>query len=433
MQPIRHKMTIPSDLDAKVIADALKENDPNVEVYIVGGAVRDCLYHSFHGDTSKPYKPKDIDLTTNLSEEEILAKLNSPLAKKRRIRVKEKESLDTFGVVFASVDGKGPYEVAPFRKDIGSSDGRHPDRIERGTIYEDAMRRDLTINNLYYNIEEEVILDFNPNGQGVADIQSKTVRTVGDPFGRFEEDKLRILRMIRFFSRYNDGLIIEYLDECTMRAIEKYKKLYDFKGMSPERVQTEFMLGMSQCMNMPNYIRNYADLDLFQTVFPSGVDLAQAPKLEKVRSPRVVLASLLRNSMNVSSILNDAKYTSDTDHSVRFLLSAMNFDQQHNCAVGVIKMRDRKFIRLGKKKTELTNEDISHNVLLKQELEQDLNEACELVSDERAKILKHLITYVPSHLNGEDLMEQGYQKLEIGVKQREHLHQHYLNDFAAKG
>lgn len=430
MEPVRHKITITSDLAAKVIADALREDDPQAEVYIVGGAVRDCLYHFFHGDKSKPYKVKDLDLTTNLSEEEILAKLSSFSAKKKRIRIKEKESVDTFGVVFVSVDGIGPYEVAPFRKDIGSSDGRHPDRVERGTIYEDAMRRDLTINNLYYDMDEEVILDFNPNGQGVVDIQSKTVRTVGDPFGRFEEDKLRILRMIRFFSRYNDGLIIDHLDKQTLAAVNKYKKLHEFKGMSPERVQTEFMLGLDQCLHVPNYLCNYADLDLFQAAFPAGVDLSLIPKLGNVRSPRVVLAALLKSTMNTSTILNECKYSSNMDHSVRFLLSAMNFDQQHPCAIDVIKMRDRRFI---KRKTGLSNEEISHNIILKQEIEQDLNEACEIVDLPRKKILKHLISYIPDPLDGEELMAQGYQKQEIGIKQRDHLHRHYLTDFAMKG
>lgn len=304
-----------------------RPNTQEVALYIVGGAVRDYLNHKFRKDyDERQYKPEDIDLTTNLSEEEILERLRTPKAKKDGIRVHEKESVDTFGVVFVHVydeNGGEDFEIAPFRKDIGSADGRRPEATERGTIRDDAERRDLTMNNLYYDVEKGAILDFNPGGQGIKDIQNGVARPVGDPYERFNEDKLRVLRLIRFFSRFNDGDITQFLDGDTRGAIEKYKNLQSH-GITGERIKDEFLKSIKQSINTSSFLNNLVGLDLMETVFPGlSVDIQGIERLGNTKNPRVVLAWLLRGNNNVPQALNKLKYPNETGHAVGFLLQLL--------------------------------------------------------------------------------------------------------------
>lgn len=294
-------------------------------LYMVGGGVRDYLFQKFHGQPGQEYSPKDIDLATDLSEEEILQRLRSPEALSAGVKVYEKESVDTFGVVFANINERD-YEIAPFRIDVGITDGRHPDHIERGSIEEDAMRRDLTMNNLYYDFENGKIIDFNPGGQGIQDIKDKVTRPVGDPFERFEEDRLRVLRLLRFFSRFNDGDIRKFLDGRTTQAIEHYK---DLPGITPERIQDEFLKGLDKSQNTASYLRNYASLGLLDRVFQGlQVDVAGIDRLGNSKNPKVVLAWLLRSNPNANVALNALKYSNEISEVVGFLISTLNADPE---------------------------------------------------------------------------------------------------------
>lgn len=311
-------------------------------VYMVGGGVRDYLFQKFHGLPGQSYSPKDIDLTTDISEEEILQRLRSPEALGAGVKVSEKESVDTFGVVFANVNGRD-YEIAPFRKDVGVADGRRPERVERAEIAEDAMRRDLTMNNLYYDFEKEEIIDFNPEGQGVQDIKDKVTRPVGDPFERFEEDRLRVLRLLRFFSRFNEGDIKQFLDPRTAQAIEHYK---DLPGITPERIQQEFMAGLNKSIDTAAYLKNYASLGLFDRVFPGmQVDVSGIDRLRHSKNPKVVLAWLLRGNTNVGQSLNQIKYPNEISDVVDFLVSTLNLDPEQ--AHKLIKSRSRYEAKAG--------------------------------------------------------------------------------------
>jgi tRNA nucleotidyltransferase/poly(A) polymerase len=423
--------TIPVSQEVRIIADALRHNDSDAQVYIVGGAVRDFLYHQFH-DTV--FKIKDEDLATNLSEEEILHKLRDPYAVSQGIRVKEKESIDTFGVVFASVKGV-TVEVAPFRKDIGSADGRHPDRVERGTIYDDAMRRDLTINNLYYDFEKGLILDFNPEGQGIEDIRRGIARPVGDPFERFEEDKIRILRLLRFFCRFNPGSITASLDRRTSDAVTHFKKLNQYSGITPERIKMEFVAGIKQSLDTVSYLINLGELDLYQAVFPGlKVDLYNVEKLRETKNLRVILAWLLKDNPYVGDALNRLKYSNDTSEPVDFLARTMRFAPED--AVHMIKQRDNRLIRTGKKKLELTAKEAARNKQITQEGREDLLELAQVMGRKNTPDLhqiyrmEHLAYYLPPEISGAELMAQGYQGSDIGERQREIIlldyNEHYL-------
>ena len=408
---------IPVGTNIRLLSQALKQGDPAVEVYVVGGAVRDFLFHKNHGSGSN-YKPKDIDLTTNLSEEEILHRLRI-----QNISVKEKESVDTFGVVFAYVNGEN-YEVAPFRKDIGGSDGRRPDSVERGTIEEDAMRRDLTINNLYYDFDKDQILDFNPGGQGIKDIQDKTVRCVGDPNQRFAEDKLRVLRLVRFFSRFNPGAIKDNLDAVHLRAIESFK---DLQGITSERIETEFIGGIRQSQNTAGYLKSLADLDLFPRMFQNlTVDIDGITKIRNLKNVKAILAWLLRNNPNLDKSLNQLKYPSDVFESVQFLINAMNFSPKS--AFAMVRHRDKRLLK-GNVALEQGEID-AHNQLVIAETKQDLTDLAHLTDSFIVMMrLLHLSTYQPPKIDTMALMKQGLKGPQIGQEQVRITADHYYGSF----
>ena len=147
------------------------------EAYLVGGCVRDMVMG---------IEPADYDIATSAHPEEIV----TIFPRTETIGAK-------FGVVLVIYQGH-PFEVATFRSDDAYVDGRRPTSVSFTDANQDVLRRDFTINGLLYDPITERIIDY-VNGQ--ADIQAKLVRAIGDPRARFEEDKLRILRAVRFGAR----------------------------------------------------------------------------------------------------------------------------------------------------------------------------------------------------------------------------------------
>jgi len=306
---------IPVSDNVKFLLQYFKQHAKReAEMYVVGGAVRDFL---------RGKQPKDIDLTTNLSEEEAMEFLDTPDARRNGIRVNEKGEGEgenkTFGVIFANVNGEA-LEIAPFRQDIGIDDGRRPGAIKTGEevkIWQDAERRDLTMNNLYYDIEKQEIHDYNDNGEGIQDAKNGIARPVGDPFTRFKEDQLRVLRLVRFFSRYNNGDIMQSLDQRTLQAIDHYKEL---KGITPERKLQELLSSVKTSVNTSDFFKNLVSLDLLNTMFPGmQVDIQGIDRIGNSKNLNVILAWLLRGNDNVPQKLNGLKYPAYTSHAVGFL------------------------------------------------------------------------------------------------------------------
>jgi len=160
--------------------------------FIVGGAVRDMVMGK---------APKDFDIATDAPPEEVerLFEHVYPVGAQ-------------FGVSLVRI-GKDLYEVARFRKDGAYQDGRRPVSVEPAGEIEDVNRRDFTINALIWDPEEDRIID---HVDGIADIRNRIIRTVGDPVQRFGEDRLRMLRAVRFAARF------EYsIEPVTLGAIRQ--------------------------------------------------------------------------------------------------------------------------------------------------------------------------------------------------------------------
>src|SRR5205085_3731934 len=111
------------------------------------------------------------------------------------------------GMAFGVVEVLGPrgargplkVQVATFRADAGYSDGRHPDAVVFASAREDALRRDFTINGMFFDPLEGRLLDFVG---GQEDLRARVLRAIGEPRERFAEDKLRMLRAVRFATRF---------------------------------------------------------------------------------------------------------------------------------------------------------------------------------------------------------------------------------------
>ncbi len=175
---------------------------------LAGGCVRDMLLTR---------TPKDFDVATDARP----ARVREIFPRARQVGAK-------FGVVLVR-RFRHDIEVATFRADGPYSDGRHPDEVTFGNDVEDARRRDFTINGLFFDPVDERVTD---HVDGRADLESGIIRTIGDPYERFSEDHLRMLRAVRFAARL--GFQIE---QDTFRAIERLAEC--LPSISPERVWQE--------------------------------------------------------------------------------------------------------------------------------------------------------------------------------------------------
>ena len=178
------------------------------EAYFVGGCVRDMVMK---------IEPDDYDIATSAHPEEIT-----------RIFPRTEAIGAQFGVVLVIKRGH-PFEVATFRSDEAYIDGRHPSGVVFTDAKQDVLRRDFTINGLLYDPLTNEVIDY-VNGR--ADIDARIVRAIGDPRARFEEDKLRILRAIRFGARL--GYTIEQETWDAVRAMAP-----QIHQVSSERVRDE--------------------------------------------------------------------------------------------------------------------------------------------------------------------------------------------------
>ena len=192
---------------ANSICEMLRRN--KYQGLLVGGCVRDVLLGR---------APADYDVATDATPVEVAGLFPESMAVGAQ-----------FGVILVPRDGM-KVEVATFRSDVGYSDGRHPDRVVYSkTAQEDVQRRDFTINGLLMRHDTGEVLDFI---DGQKDLKAGIIRAIGDPERRFAEDKLRMMRAVRFAARF--GFKIE---EATFRAIQRQAE--EIQQVSTERLREE--------------------------------------------------------------------------------------------------------------------------------------------------------------------------------------------------
>jgi len=215
--------------------------------YWAGGCVRDRLLG---------IEPKDYDIATNATPDEVVHMFP-------RSTVVGKN----FGVVVAPFHGFN-FEIATFREDMEYVDGRRPTSVVFVTPEEDAKRRDFTINAMFFDPIAETLHDFVG---GQADLAKKTVRCVGDADRRFAEDHLRMLRAVRFASRFGFEI-----DPNTISAIKNHAE--SIALISKERIQVELTRTFLEAQKPGQALLMLESLGLLNIILP---DVANMRKQEQ--------------------------------------------------------------------------------------------------------------------------------------------------------
>jgi len=301
---IQAKMDLPQDvLDIQKLYDKA-----GFKLFVVGGAVRDFLMNK---------KPHDFDMVTNATPEESIEILKDYRADLQGSH---------FGVVrvFTEDEPEG-YEIASYRKDIanGRNTKGSDKKVETGkhlTIKDDVMRRDLTINALFYDIKSGEIVDIVG---GKKDIEDKIIRTVGEPIKRFNEDRLRLIRAIRFAA-----ITGSEIDPITDVAIRKDNRLFfleefdEFAGqekvsVSRERIFLEFKKVKEKARknNDPQMMKRFIDMlvdyGIMEQIFPV---ITKQKSIRPTTYLTVAIAQVLRDNepnSDFRDILVDARIPGD--------------------------------------------------------------------------------------------------------------------------
>ena len=284
-----------------------------------GGCVRDDLL----GKT-----PKDYDVATDATPEQV----RELFGLKRTLAIGE-----SFGVITVlGPRSVSPIEVATFRRDGGYSDGRRPDSVEFTDAREDALRRDFTINGMFFDPVTEKVIDYV---DGQTDLEREQIRAIGNAEERIEEDKLRMLRGIRFAATYDFSI-----EEKTLAAIQK--RASEIDAVSPERIGGEIVRMFSH----PNFARAFELLitsSLWCEVLPkqlTGEFETSPQRIEELKRLEIsdtnlnqvaaVIVVLLRRSLEghlsspkfkqvLSELQNAWKLSNELTKSVGWIIEAM--------------------------------------------------------------------------------------------------------------
>lgn len=224
---------------AKEVAAALR--NAGFEALWAGGCVRDTLMGA---------SPVDYDVATSAHPDQV----RELFGRRRTLAVGA-----AFGVIIVKglTKSAGQVEVATFRTDSTYSDGRRPDSVTFSTAEEDALRRDFTINGMFLDPSNDEVLDYVG---GKVDLAAGVIRAIGDAEARIAEDKLRMLRAVRFAARF--GFQIE---SNTRAAITRCAS--DLSVVSGERMAAE-MRKTLQAPGRHQAVRDWAETDLLRTLIP---------------------------------------------------------------------------------------------------------------------------------------------------------------------
>lgn len=237
------------DPDAIKTIEALQSH--GYTAYLVGGGVRDLLLGQ---------SPKDYDISTSAKPEEVkgIFKRNC-LMIGRRFRLAH--------VRF----GRKIFEVSTFRSGDNDADHLIVRDNEWGTPEEDVLRRDFTINGLFYDLENESIIDYVG---GFEDVKKRLLRSIGDPAKRFKQDPVRMMRLLKFMARLKFQP-----EEASIDALSKLTE--EISKSAPARLLEEILRMLESGSSVPFFhlMVNYGILEL---LFPKISEFLNSPKKEEV-------------------------------------------------------------------------------------------------------------------------------------------------------
>lgn len=233
-RPYLMNSTSPMEETARAICARLRERGH--VAYFAGGCVRDMV---------RGLVPKDFDIATDAPPETVQKIFSRTYAVGAH-----------FGVIVV-LESEFQFEVATFRSDDVYVDGRRPTAVHFSSPEEDAKRRDFTINGMFFDPEKNEVIDFVG---GRADLDAKLVRAIGDPAHRFAEDRLRMLRAVRF------ATVLDYkIDKQTWGAL--VANAPSIMEISAERIREELV----RIFLSPNRVRGWDLLDeseLMRAILP---------------------------------------------------------------------------------------------------------------------------------------------------------------------
>lgn len=211
--------------------------------YFNGGWVRDFLMR---------HPSNDIDIVTN-----------APLSVMQKLFVKTIPVGINFGILIVVYKGH-QFEIATFRKEYDYQDGRRPSYVTRATPKEDAKRRDFTINGMFYDPINNVLYDY-VNGR--KDLKKKIIRAIGNPVLRFREDRLRMIRAVRYAVRFHFTIETNTLTAIIHQSGDL------FPSVSIERIWEELQK-MSLGKDFHKALFLLYELGLLTTIFPDLKDIS---------------------------------------------------------------------------------------------------------------------------------------------------------------
>jgi len=246
------------NIDREALKVLYRLKDSGHLAYLVGGSVRDLLLGR---------KPKDFDIGTDARPEELRKLFRHSRIIGRRFRL-----------VHVYFRGGKIIEVSTFRQTSGCNDELHPEEYNEniyGTPEQDAFRRDLTINGLFYNIADFSIIDYVG---GMEDLKQGIIRTIGDPERRFLRDPVRMMRAVRHAAR--TGFNIE---EHTWQAIKRHANKIKFCSIA--RVRDEYIKDLKSGAAKP-WAELLIDSGLIENIFPS---YKKALEVNKKKTKKILL------------------------------------------------------------------------------------------------------------------------------------------------
>ncbi|NLB54571.1 MAG: CCA tRNA nucleotidyltransferase [Lentisphaerae bacterium] len=220
---------------AIVVATRLK--NAGFEALLAGGCVRDMIMGRV---------PRDYDIATNANVDDTLELFPDGITVGK-----------AFGVIRIKLNNFC-FEIASFREDHDYTDGRRPGSITFTDAKNDALRRDFTVNALFYDPFAEEIRDYVG---GYKDIQNKVIRAVGDPDKRFNEDYLRMMRAVRF-----SGVLGFEINPSTLNALKT--NAYNIAKISKERVRDELTLTLTESLKPGRTVELLQEIGLLKEILP---------------------------------------------------------------------------------------------------------------------------------------------------------------------